>query len=51
MDRPSASEGDPLPQPDDLPRWGGKTTTAILQKIEFNPVLSEDRFKILAVAT
>jgi hypothetical protein len=30
---------------------GGKTAPAILRKIEFNPVLSEDRFKVLAVAT
>jgi hypothetical protein len=29
---------------------GGKTATADLKKIEFNPVLSEDRFKIPAVA-
>jgi hypothetical protein len=28
-----------------------KYDPAILQKIEFNPVLSEDRFKILVVAT
>jgi hypothetical protein len=44
------------PAPTPAPRMtylerGGKMAPAILQKIEFNPVLSEDRFKILAVAT
>jgi len=29
---------------------GGKTAVAEIRKIEFNPVLGEDRFKIPAVA-
>ena len=32
------------------PGRGGKTATAEIKKIEFNPVLGEDRFKIPAVA-